>query len=360
MQVDYLIVGQGISGSFLSYYLYQAGKAVLVVDKIDPQSPSRLAAGVINPVTGRRMVTVWRADEVLPFAWKAYQELGSYLGVKGISEKTIIDFFPNPFMKENFRKRAEEGNSFIQNVANPGRFLPYFNYEFGCGEILPAYTAHLENILPAWRNKLHEEGLILEEEFQIEKLNIRESHITWTTHDGRQVQSSKIIFCDGGSGFDNPFFKQLPFALNKGESLVLSIPGLPNNHIYKKSLALVPLDTADHFWIGSNYLWEFEDANPTKQFRQEAEAALREWLKIPYSVLEHRAGIRPATVERRPFVGLHPHQPAVGILNGMGTKGCSLAPFFARQLADHLLTGRPILPEANVHRFQKILSAKTG
>jgi glycine/D-amino acid oxidase-like deaminating enzyme len=72
--------------------------------------------------------------------------------------------------------------------------------------------------------------------------------------------------------------------------------------------------------------------------------------------MEHKASIRPATLERRPFVGLHPHQENAGILNGMGTKGCSLAPFFASQLVDHLLRKKGIMPEADIKRFSKILS----
>ncbi len=73
-------------------------------------------------------------------------------------------------------------------------------------------------------------------------------------------------------------------------------------------------------------------------------------------MLDHKAAIRPATLERRPFVGFHPQQSNVGILNGMGTKGSSLAPFFAHQLAQHIVYGFPIAPEADVHRFNRILS----
>ncbi|HMC99901.1 MAG TPA: FAD-dependent oxidoreductase, partial [Ferruginibacter sp.] len=109
-------------------------------------------------------------------------------------------------------------------------------------------------------------------------------------------------------------------------------------------------------WVGSSYNWEFDNAYPSSAFRDTTEAALKEWLKIPFKIVDHYAGIRPATLERRPFVGLHPHQPNIGILNGMGTKGCSLAPFFAKQLVDHLLHNQPITPEASVSRFQRILS----
>ena len=68
------------------------------------------------------------------------------------------------------------------------------------------------------------------------------------------------------------------------------------------------------------------------------------------------AGIRPATLERRPFVGFHPLHKNIGILNGMGTKGCSLAPYFAFQMKENLINNKPIMPEADVQRFKKVLT----
>jgi glycine/D-amino acid oxidase-like deaminating enzyme len=91
-------------------------------------------------------------------------------------------------------------------------------------------------------------------------------------------------------------------------------------------------------------------------FKDSTEQVLKQWLKIPFEIIEHRSGLRPATLERRPFVGFHPVHTNVGILNGMGTKGCSLAPFFARQLTDHLLYEEPISADASIERFKKILT----
>ncbi len=55
---------------------------------------------------------------------------------------------------------------------------------------------------------------------------------------------------------------------------------------------------------------------------------------------------------------MHPAIPNLdlGILNGMGTKGCSLAPFFAKQLTGHLLYNTPINADADVKRFARILT----
>ena len=90
MNIDYLIIGQGISGTWLSYYLQKENKSFIVIDKYYSNSPSRIAAGIINPVTGRRHVEVWLADEIIPFANKAYTQFGNELGITAFSQKNII------------------------------------------------------------------------------------------------------------------------------------------------------------------------------------------------------------------------------------------------------------------------------
>jgi hypothetical protein len=52
---------------------------------------------------------------------------------------------------------------------------------------------------------------------------------------------------------------------------------------------------------------------------------------------------------------MHPYFPQIGILNGFGTKGCSLAPYFAFALVQHLTNRHPILAEEAIKRFQTIL-----
>ena len=351
MQVDYLLIGQGISGTWLSYYLQKESKSFLVIDNNAPASSSRIAAGIINPVTGRRYVEVWIADEILPFAWKAYHELAAHLNITAISPKNIIDFFPTPQMRLSFMQRIEQGAEYVFNYPDQNKFISEFNYEFGCGEIKPVYITHPETLLPAWRKKLVEQNCLRQEEFDINELSVAVDSIIY-----KDITANKIIFCDGSSGALNPYFEQLPFAPNKGQALLVHIPGLPDNYIYKKGIMLLPYGFPEHCCAGPSYEWEFNDLNPTADFRQKTESLLKNWLKLPFRITDHLAGLRPATLERRPFVGLHPLHHSVGILNGMGTKGCSLAPYFAKQFADHLCYGKTLKPEADIKRFQKILS----
>jgi len=351
LQVDYLIIGQGVCGTWLSWFLTKENRTFIVIDKNEPTTPSKVSAGIINPVTGRRMVKVWMAEQILSFAHEAYHEIGNFLDITAISQKSIIDFFPNAHQRQVFLERIEEGEGYLSSYPEQNQFNLFFNYDLGCGEIRHSYIAHVETLLPAWRQFLKNNGRLREEGFQFENLVIKEEWVEYG-----DLIAEKIIFCDGLNSSENPFFKQLPFAPNKGEALLVEIPDLPDQHIYKKGFLLAPFQTGSTFWLGSNYQWSFPHTEPTNEFYEQAERHLKAWLKIPFKILEHKAALRPATLERRPFVGLHPQQKHLGILNGMGTKGCSLAPYFARQFVNHLLYQKEIAPEADIKRFSRMLS----
>jgi glycine/D-amino acid oxidase-like deaminating enzyme len=349
MVVDYLIIGQGISGTWLSYYLEKANKSFIVIDNDQQNSASRIAAGIINPVTGRRIVKTWMIDELLSFLIPAYEELGNKLGIKAIEQKSLIDFHPTPQMKIAFDERLKENADFLFHPQNQREYQDTFNYDFGFGEVDPCYVVNLKETLPAWRKKLLTNSQLLEEKFEINELKETNTEVAY-----RDIKAEKIIFCDGIHSAQNPFFKNLPFALNKGEVIFIESTGIPSANIFKKGMMLTSSEK-NLYWLGSNYLWEFPDDQPTEQFRKQTESLLKSWLKVSFKIVDHKASIRPANIERRPFVGFHPTYKNIGILNGMGTKGCSLAPFFSRQLMGHLINGDQIFPEADIGRFSKIL-----
>jgi glycine/D-amino acid oxidase-like deaminating enzyme len=351
MQVDYLLIGQGISGTWLSYFLSGAGASFIVLDDASAKAPSRVAAGIINPVTGRRIVRSWRTEEFLPFAANQYAAFGAALGITAVSEKKVIDFFPTPQMKLAFEDRFAEGESFLQKPGDENDWAETFHYHFGYGIVSPCFTVHLAELLRSWRKQLAAKGQLKEEKFDSNLLKVHPDFIQY-----ENITAAKIIFCDGNAAGQSVYFERLPFARNKGEALILEIQDLPGGFIFKKGLMLTPLPQSGLFWLGSSNTWDYADDAPTSAWKEQSENLLRSWLKLPYKILDHKAALRPATVERRPFVGIHPLYPSIGLLNGMGTKGCSLAPWFAKELADHLLCGKAITPEADIKRFTKILS----
>ena len=351
MQTEILIIGQGICGTLLSYFLEQEGKDFLVLDDERSNTATAAAAGIINPVTGRRYVYSWMIDTVMPFAVETYQRMSAALQIEAITQKSIIDFFPSAQMRDAFATRLTEDDTFLHSFPDQNHFNQYFNYEFGCGEIRPAYTVALGLLLAAWRQHLLQKEKLLTATFEPQALVLTDDGVQYGA-----ITAKKIILCDGIESTRNPWFNRLPFSPNKGEALLIHSPELTTQYIFKKGLMLVPLPVQHTFWVGSNYQWEFENVAPSEQFYTNTKTHLQNWLKVPFEIAAHKAAVRPATLERRPFVGLHPHLPALGILNGMGTKGSSLAPFFAAQLAQHLAHGLPIPDEADVKRFSRILS----
>jgi len=348
-KTEVIVVGQGLAGTWLCWWLYKAGISFKVIDHPNPRSASLHAAGLINPVTGRRMVTTWMIEELMPFANQAYGDMGDFFGEIFIDEISVIDFFPSVQMVQAFRKRFEEDPAYLLPGKDREKFTRWFRYDLGWGSIHPCCLVYVEKILSNWRGWLKKNNLLVEEVFDLSKLRKAENEMEYLNFKTRYV-----IFCDGKSSSHNPYFEKLPFALNKGEGLLVEIDGLPANQVFKKGMSLVPY-RENIFWLGSSYEWEFDDDQPSALFKKNAEAWLQHFLKLPYEVVEHFSALRPATLERRPFVGFHPQHPQIGILNGLGTKGCSLAPYFARQLVNKLKGEGNINPLADLSRFEKIL-----
>ncbi|WP_026751343.1 FAD-binding oxidoreductase [Sediminibacterium sp. C3] len=349
MQVDTLIIGQGLCGSFLSWNLLNEGQRVMVVDTAKLYTATKVASGVINPVTGRRIVRTWEIETFMPFAVNAYQEMGKELSVELIRQCNVLDFHSTPENKIAFSERLKTETEYLSEV-DEKNWNSFFHLQFGIGEIHPCWLIQLNDLLEGWRKKLISANALIESKFNFHDCMVKDEIIHW-----KDISADRIIFCDGNAGTTNPWFQLLPFAPNKGEAIIASIPDLPRNHIYKQSLSLVPWKE-DLFWIGSTYEWKYDHPNPTPAFREKVEFQLKNWLKLPYQIVDHMASERPANIERRPFVGFHPIQKNIGILNGMGTKGCSLAPYFAHQFAQHIINNQPIHTLASIDRFKNILS----
>jgi glycine/D-amino acid oxidase-like deaminating enzyme len=349
-ETEVLIIGQGLAGTWLSFWLHKAGVSFKIIDHPVPGGASRHAAGLINPVTGRRMVTTWMIDELMPFASEAYHAFGNFLDTKVVSETSLVDFFPSVQMLQAFQKRYAEDPVYLRPGKDPEKYSKWFRYELGWGSIQPCQLVNVEKLLTGWRNWLMKNNLIVESVFNMTHLQRMAKGVEY-----EGIHARYIVFCDGKSAVQNPYFDKLPFALNKGEGLLVEIKDLPATHAFKKGMSLIPY-RENIFWLGSSYEWSFSDELPTEKFRNNAENWLKGFLKMPYRVTEHFAALRPATLERRPFVGFHPKYPSMGILNGLGTKGCSLSPFFAKQLSDKITDKGIIYPLADISRFEKVLA----
>ena len=350
MKVDHIIVGQGISGSLLGLRLQSLGKKVMVVDNRAPASSSNVASGIINPVTGKRLVRSWMTEQLVPFAWDTYTRLSAEWNVPLIKHCSILDMHMTHESRDLFADKLVSEKEYLSEAGDEEKWKQYFRFNYGIGQIAPCLLLDIQTLLTKSREVLSAKDALLEETFCIDDLIVNEEGVTY-----KNVKGEKILFCDGVAAADNPYFNRLPWSKDKGEAIIVSIPGLPAENIYKQGINIVPWHDG-LFWVGASHDWKFTDLAPTEAFRKRAEEQLSYWLKLPYTIIDHIVAQRPANLDRKPFVGLHPVHPSVGIFNGMGSKGCSVAPYFADQLARHLVQGVAISGDVDVRRFERLLS----
>jgi len=61
---DFIIIGQGIAGSVLSWYLLEKKLNFLIINDSTKLSASSTALGVYNPITGKRIAKTWKAKKI--------------------------------------------------------------------------------------------------------------------------------------------------------------------------------------------------------------------------------------------------------------------------------------------------------
>ncbi|MFZ4797794.1 MAG: amino acid oxidase, partial [Bacteroidia bacterium] len=72
MQINYLIIGQGLAGTLLAKELLAKNESFLIIDAFKESTSTKVAAGMYNPISGKRMVKSWNADELLRDTFEAY------------------------------------------------------------------------------------------------------------------------------------------------------------------------------------------------------------------------------------------------------------------------------------------------
>jgi len=348
----FLIIGQGLAGALLAHALRQRGAPVTVLDAAGG-SASRIASGAINPVLGARLHRAANLATFLPAALRIYRGLEEELGTPLVHELSALWLHGTAEEATHFVLRAAADPELLEADVSTADIEAAFRLRYGAGRVAPLYRIAVGAMLDALRERLVAAGALREEAFDFAQLKMDSDG--GVIYDG--MRASGLIFCEGASAVHNPFFSALPWAPAAGEALLLSVSGLPRGAVYKfggHTLSPWP-DGEDAWWFGASYRWDTLEPAPTAAFRGAAEAALASWLTLPYRITNHRAGVRPSTVDRKAFVGLHPVHPRIGLLNGLGSKGVLTAPFLAENFAAHLTEGTPLMPEADIARYRRVL-----
>lgn len=346
--LDAIIVGQGIAGSVLAWELLQANQNILVIDEFDESSSSNIAAGITNPVTGRRLVKTWMADELLTTSDFTYRKMEETFQVKFYFDLPILRVFDSVKSQNDWSARAaqQEYLPYLKNDQPIYLDAEKINNDFGTFEISGGRHLNVAKMMAAMRQFLKDKKSLLEERFSMTELKAESSSVSY-----KSIQAKRIVFCEGAAAAQNPLFAHLPFNLAKGECLQIKVNGLDFKQMIKHDVFLLPQEEDDVYYVGSTNHPKFETSLPTTAGLQELVAGLKGVLQLPYTILKHQAAIRPTVADRRPFVGFLHNKPRIGIFNGLGTKGVSLAPFFAQQLVQHMVEQKSLMKEVDINRF---------
>ncbi|MDH5474393.1 MAG: FAD-binding oxidoreductase [Cyclobacteriaceae bacterium] len=345
---DYIIVGQGLAGTSLAFHLHKLGKKVLIIDEEKDNTSSKIAAGLFNPVTGRKMVLTWKAHQLFDYLNQFYKNIEQKLSESFLFNTTIYrPFVSLEEQNEWMGKSADENHTpFIKQLHTIPAYSQHLNDDFGGLELKNCGYLDIPKFLKASRTYFTNKEAVLNEKFDPSGLEISDNVIY------KNFNAKKIIFCTGIEEKSSTFFDWLPFSLVKGEVLEI-IPKDNFNMIYNRGVFIMPRNN-EKFLVGATYDTKDITYDKTEKGRNTLIDKLEIIFKPTYTIQGQRAGIRPATKDRKPFVGMHPELDKVGVFNGLGAKGVTLAPYFANQFADFLVNEKVIDVEANISRYYSL------
>jgi hypothetical protein len=334
--IDFIIVGGGLAGCVLALELLNRDTNLLLVDRPLAGAASPIAAGIANPISGKRLVLEPDFDDKQAALNKFALELEQLTGYKILVELPQTRFL-NTLQSQALPKlrTMPELQRFVSENS-----LPDTNRENSL-IISNTFRLDIQTTCRLIHNILDSTNSRITTQLDYDELIIGSKDIRW-----RDFQSKKVIFCEGWRGILNPWFNALPFNLSKGQLLKLhqpyTQPSLSNWGQWE-------MQTGTERWLGATTERNYQHLNPDIEGRdlllESLSLARKRHVKnLPSiqkaQIIKQYAGIRPATVDRKPFIGIHPSYPQVGIFNGFGGKGSLHIPRAAITFADQLLFAR--------------------
>jgi len=335
--LDCVVVGQGLAGTTLAWQLRRRGLRVLVIDRESGHASSRIAAGLITPVTGKRLAKSWRWDELFPVAEAFYRSVEAETGVRFFHLRPSLRLLASGAERDELRKRSP---NILAGLVRHGEANPdWFKAPFGGFEMSAAARLDVCGYLDASHQHFQRDGGYLVAEVEPGEVEATAGGVRLAR---LGIEARSLVFCRGFTTDSDPWFGDIRFNAAKGEILTLRIPGLREDRVIHRGIWLAPAGFAptdgDIFRAGATYTRDPLDSEPTAAGRNEIETRLREVLRLPFEVIDHHAAVRPVIDAGFPVVIRRAQFPQIAFFNGLGSKGSLLAPFFAAQLAS-LLAG---------------------
>jgi glycine oxidase len=346
---DAIIVGQGLAGTTLAWHLLDAGQRVLVLDRQEPITTSKIAAGLITPITGKQLALSWRCDEFLPVADAFYSNIEARTGQRFFTRGTAIRLFTSPTERTHWSKRCDR-LAFQPYLIAPTPdpiFEPTRANAPDGGFAMRAAQLDVAAYLAASRG-----AFTARQSYGALTLDwTRDVHFEPNAITLHNQTTQVLISCEGFAGTHNPYFTWVPSKAAKGEILTIRVhEPMPPNTLHSR-VWIAPTPHPDIFKVGSTYEWTNLDNAPTPAARADIEHRLATLLRVPYTVLDHQAAVRPIIRTSKARVGFHPTHERLGYFNGLGSKGALIAPWFAACFTQAIVHQTPLPDDVNVRKL---------
>lgn len=338
-----LIVGAGLAGTLMAWELLKRKIEFEVWDNGAP-SASKVAAGMYNPLSFKRLVEVWNATPHMNAMHHTYSELEQFLGITALHPTPIIRIFPNEQYRDLWQRRYDSSHDiakWISPANSPSQAPTGVIAPFGFGVVNDAGWVDVALLISSMREHLEKAG-----RFHTRTWDISTPHNFDTIIDSRGVGAKEDLATKG-----------LKLAADHGEILTLKSDNLSTNG---KTLNRVKwlLPTAPNtFKLGATYEWNVPDSKPTDKGKMELLQSIAPILSKEildgFTIINHESGLRPTSHDRRPYVGPLNDHPGVFILNGLGTRGVLIGPSVTNELASHIFEGIELSTEINTRRVHK-------
>jgi len=345
---DVVIVGHGLAGATLAWLLRWRRQRVLVINANDTPGASHVAAGLITPLSGPKLIPAWGWETAWAHAEQFYRDVERQTQTELLTRIPAVRLGVSSelFERVSAREAAARRPIPVRRASPPMGRDRFFHHDRDLEQPDAArlnVAAYLEasrqslTAISAFRNETIDES----QDLRIDSEQIALPRL--------QLSTSRLIFCQGFR-LDHHWFGAVRFNPAKGQMLTIQAGGISEHRVIHNGLWLVP-DRDHQFHVGATFEWDSLDSNPTQAGRTELLRRLKEVVRFPFTVISQRAGVRPTMHDFRPVIGFHPEVPRLGILNGLGTKGSLWAPWMASLLTAALLDQKPIPAEVDVQRW---------
>ena len=349
MKVDYIIVGAGLAGLSMAHVCRRMHKTFVLLND-GKRTSSKVAGGMFNPVVLKRFTSIWESQIQLDFAEEFYPETERLLG------KTFYHKLP---IYRKFASIEEQNNWFLAcdhpltaaylNSQLKTDQIPHIHSSYFFGEVYNTGYLDVKQFVQSYQDYLMQNHLLINEHFDFSLLRIEKEQVVYN-----DFQAKQIVFAEGFSMLNNPFFNYLPLDGTKGELLYVKIPNLKLKSIVKATVFIIPVGN-DIYKVGATYNWHDKTDTLTAEAKSELITGLEALIDCDYEIIDHVAGIRPTVKDRRPLVGSHYEHQNVYLLNGLGTRGVLLGPYLADKLIQNIENNVPLDTNINVARYYKKL-----